>query len=63
VLTEWAPYRVPDFDRMRALLKEPVVFDGRNLWDRERMAELGFRYVSVGRPPVEAGEPAPAAAA
>ena len=63
VLTEWAPYRVPDFARMRALLKEPVVFDGRNLWDRERMAELGFRYVSVGRPPVEAGEPAPTAAA
>ena len=63
VLTEWAPYRVPDFERMRALLKEPVVFDGRNLWEPERMAELGFRYVSVGRPPVEAGEPAPAAAA
>ncbi|HEX6750213.1 MAG TPA: UDP-glucose/GDP-mannose dehydrogenase family protein [Longimicrobium sp.] len=51
VLTEWGPYRVPDFERVRALLKEPVVFDGRNLWDPERMAELGFRYLSVGRRP------------
>jgi UDPglucose 6-dehydrogenase len=57
VLTEWAPYRVPDFERIRRLLKEPVVFDGRNLWDPQRMAELGFRYLSVGRPPA-----APAAA-
>ena len=54
VLTEWAPYRNPDFARMRAQLKEPVVFDGRNLWDPARMAELGFHYHSVGRP---AGEP------
>jgi UDPglucose 6-dehydrogenase len=61
VLTEWAPYRVPDFDRVRALLKEPVVFDGRNLWDPARMAELGFRYLSVGRPPAEpAASPAAA---
>jgi UDPglucose 6-dehydrogenase len=60
VLTEWAPYRVPDFDRMRRLLREPVVFDGRNLWDPQRMAEMGFRYVSVGRAPAQ---PAAAAAA
>ncbi|HEX5725171.1 MAG TPA: UDP-glucose/GDP-mannose dehydrogenase family protein [Longimicrobiaceae bacterium] len=59
VLTEWAPYRVPDFERMRAALKEPVVFDGRNLWEPERMAELGFHYASVGRPAVA---PEPAAA-
>jgi len=51
VLTEWAPYRVPDFVRMRRLLKEPLVFDGRNLWDPQKMAELGFRYLSVGRAP------------
>jgi len=60
VLTEWAPYRVPDFARMRTLLKEPVVFDGRNLWDPQRMAEMGFRYLSVGRAPAQ---PAAAAAA
>ncbi len=57
VLTEWAPYRTPDFARIRATLDEPVVFDGRNLWDPARMAEMGFQYVSVGRP---AAAPAPA---
>ena len=52
VLTEWAPYRTPDFDRIRATLAEPVVFDGRNLWDPARMAGMGFQYQSVGRPAV-----------
>ena len=50
VLTEWAPYRTPDFERIRSTLGEPVVFDGRNLWDPARMAELGFQYQSIGRP-------------
>jgi UDPglucose 6-dehydrogenase len=50
VLTEWAPYRTPDFDRIRASLGEPVIFDGRNLWDPVRMAEMGFQYQSIGRP-------------
>jgi UDPglucose 6-dehydrogenase len=53
VLTEWAPYRVPDFARLRLLLRAPVIFDGRNLWDPQRMAALGFRYVSIGRPLAE----------
>jgi UDPglucose 6-dehydrogenase len=53
VLTEWAPYRVPDFARLRQLLRAPVIFDGRNLWDPQRMAGLGFRYVSIGRPLAE----------
>ena len=58
VLTEWAPYRTPDFPRILASLGEPVVFDGRNLWDPARMAEMGFQYQSIGRPSA-----APAAAA
>jgi UDPglucose 6-dehydrogenase len=58
VLTEWAPYRTPDFPRILASLGEPVVFDGRNLWDPARMAEMGFHYQSIGRP-----GSAPAAAA
>lgn len=58
VLTEWGPYRVPDFERIRTRLREPVIFDGRNLWDPQRMVELGFRYVSIGRRPA-----APAGAA
>jgi UDPglucose 6-dehydrogenase len=52
VLTEWQPYRHPDFSRIHDLLKEPVVFDGRNIWPPEKMRELGFHYASVGRPPV-----------
>ncbi|HLM67815.1 MAG TPA: hypothetical protein VK358_09820 [Longimicrobium sp.] len=43
----------PSPGRIRASLRQPVVFDGRNLWDTNRMAELGFRYVSIGRAPVE----------
>jgi UDPglucose 6-dehydrogenase len=54
VLTEWPPYRHPDLERIRQLLRQPVVFDGRNLWKPERMREMGFRYVSVGRPAVGA---------
>ncbi|HEX2093826.1 MAG TPA: UDP-glucose/GDP-mannose dehydrogenase family protein [Longimicrobiaceae bacterium] len=52
VLTEWAPYRRPDFDRIRKLLREPVIFDGRNLWEPEKMRDQGFHYISVGRWPV-----------
>ena len=62
VLTEWGPYRTPDFERIRSSLGEPVVFDGRNLWDPARMAAMGFRYQSIGRPaPVPAAAPAAAA--
>ncbi|HET7321454.1 MAG TPA: UDP binding domain-containing protein, partial [Longimicrobiaceae bacterium] len=50
VLTEWQPYRRPDFARVKEALKEPVVFDGRNLYPPEKMREQGFSYVSVGRP-------------
>ena len=47
--TEWSPYRRPDFDRMKAAMAQPLVFDGRNLYDPKRMAKLGFEYHSVGR--------------
>ena len=53
--TEWHPYRRPDFERMRILMRAPVVFDGRNLFRPERMRELGFEYYSVGRPHVVPG--------
>jgi UDPglucose 6-dehydrogenase len=58
ILTEWHQYRTPDFARIRAHLAEPLVFDGRNVWDPARMAEMGFRYISVGRPAVEPATPA-----
>jgi UDPglucose 6-dehydrogenase len=50
--TEWQPYRRPDFERMRALMASPVLFDGRNLYSPERMRHFGFEYYSIGRPAV-----------
>ncbi len=49
VLTEWKPYRRPDFERLRSVLRRPLILDGRNLFDPARMRELGFDYVSIGR--------------
>jgi UDPglucose 6-dehydrogenase len=50
VVTEWSEFRNPDFERVKAIMKEPVVFDGRNVFDPEEMAELGFRWYGIGRP-------------
>ncbi len=50
ILTEWNDFRHPDFERMKALLKEPVVFDGRNVFDPSKMRERGFTYYCIGRP-------------
>ena len=50
VLTEWNDFRHPDFDRMKTLLKTPVVFDGRNVFDPAKMRERGFTYHGIGRP-------------
>ncbi|MBK9175027.1 MAG: UDP-glucose/GDP-mannose dehydrogenase family protein [Flavobacteriales bacterium] len=52
IATEWALFRTPDFQRVGELLKEKVIFDGRNLYDLDEMKDLGFQYVSVGRQPV-----------
>lgn len=49
VVTEWNEFRFPDFDRIKELLKEPVVFDGRNVYDPKRMREMGFEHITVGR--------------
>jgi len=49
IVTEWQEFRNPDFEVMRRLLKEPVVFDGRNLYEPANMARLGFVYHSIGR--------------
>jgi UDPglucose 6-dehydrogenase len=49
VFTEWNDFRRPDFDRMKKLLKQPVVFDGRNIFDPARMRERGFVYFGIGR--------------
>jgi UDPglucose 6-dehydrogenase len=52
ILTEWNEFRTPDFDEMKALLKQPIVFDGRNVFTPEQMQELGFVYHSIGRNPI-----------
>lgn len=49
IATEWSEFRTPDFNNMVSLLKNKVIFDGRNLFDLNKMEELGFHYVSVGR--------------
>ena len=49
VLTEWAEFREIDFARIKKLLLQPLVFDGRNLYDREKMKKFGFQYHSIGR--------------
>jgi UDPglucose 6-dehydrogenase len=49
VVTEWNEFREPDFERMRSLLKAPVIFDGRNIYSPEHMRALGFTYLSIGR--------------
>lgn len=50
VLTEWHEFRRPDFEKVKRLLNEPVIFDGRNLFKPLRMIGMGFDYHSVGRP-------------
>ena len=49
VVTEWNRFRNPDFERIRQALKQPVIFDGRNLYEPERMRELGFTHYTIGR--------------
>jgi UDPglucose 6-dehydrogenase len=50
ICTEWHEFRRPDLGTVRELLDTPIVFDGRNLYDPARMAEMGFEYTSIGRP-------------
>ncbi|HEY3011257.1 MAG TPA: UDP-glucose/GDP-mannose dehydrogenase family protein [Gemmatimonadales bacterium] len=49
VMTEWLVYRNPDFERVRKLVRRPLLIDGRNLYDPDRMAALGFEYHGIGR--------------
>ena len=49
IVTEWNEFREPDFEKMRSLLRSPVIFDGRNIYSPEQMQALGFTYFSIGR--------------
>ena len=50
IVTEWNEFRNPDFEQMVRLMRQPVIFDGRNLYEHAQMARLGFRYYPIGRP-------------
>jgi UDPglucose 6-dehydrogenase len=50
VVTEWNEFRTPDFARLKKMMKQPVIFDGRNVFSPARIRELGFTYYGVGRP-------------
>jgi UDPglucose 6-dehydrogenase len=49
IVTEWSEYRNPDFDRIKDALKQPLIFDGRNIYQPHRMVETGFEYYGIGR--------------
>ena len=49
ICTEWTKFREPDFERMKSLLKAPVIFDGRNLYNPEKLEGLGFTYFHIGQ--------------
>lgn len=58
ISTDWDAFKSPDFETVKELMRQPVVFDGRNLYRREAMKAAGFSYYSVGRPPVVNGKDA-----
>jgi UDPglucose 6-dehydrogenase len=57
IVTEWKQFIHPDFQRIRQLMRQPVIFDGRNLYNPKRMREAGFTYYSIGRRAVRAQSP------
>ncbi|HNZ57816.1 MAG TPA: UDP-glucose/GDP-mannose dehydrogenase family protein [Syntrophorhabdaceae bacterium] len=52
LVTEWLSFREPDFERMKTLMKEHIIFDGRNQYNPKSMARHGFKYICIGRPNV-----------
>ncbi|MBI3635199.1 MAG: UDP-glucose/GDP-mannose dehydrogenase family protein, partial [Candidatus Rokubacteria bacterium] len=52
LITEWNEFKFMNLDRLRSVMRRPLIFDGRNIWEPERMRRLGFEYYSIGRKPV-----------
>ena len=50
LITEWNEFRTPDFEHMKQIMKTPVIFDGRNIFDLEKLRKMGFTYYGIGRP-------------
>ena len=63
ILTEWNEFRALDLERVKGLLRTPLIVDLRNIYDPGTVAAAGFRYVSIGRPPAGPGDGAPPSAA
>jgi len=55
IVTEWQEFRSPDFEAIRARLKTPAIFDGRNLYDPAKLKRLGLEYYPIGRAAVKTG--------
>jgi UDPglucose 6-dehydrogenase len=55
VVTEWSEFRSPDFERIRAALAKPAIFDGRNIYDPVTVRRAGLEYFGIGRHPAPAG--------
>ena len=53
IITEWNEFRMLDLDRVKGLLKAPVMVDMRNIYNRQEMKEAGFDYTCIGRPKLE----------
>jgi UDPglucose 6-dehydrogenase len=53
IMTEWSQFRTPNFVEVYRRMAQPIIFDGRNLYDPQTMAEAGFTYHSIGRPSVQ----------
>jgi UDPglucose 6-dehydrogenase len=49
IVTDWNEYRHPDLERIKTLLRQPIVIDGRNLYSATKMKAMGFTYASIGR--------------
>ena len=56
ILTEWTEFRTPDFSRVKSALKQPIIFDGRNLYDLDVLEKEGFYYNSIGRKTITANK-------
>ncbi len=52
LVTEWSEFRSPNFKVLKKLLRNKIIFDGRNIYDTAEMAEMGFTYYAIGRKPV-----------
>lgn len=55
IVTEWPEFRIPDFNKMKSQLNQPIIFDGRNVFELKDMKENGFEYYSIGRQKIKAG--------